>query len=498
MVEDRGFKPEAEVPISFAPMGSRQTTSRSTREKSRGTQTDTGQRAPRAQARQLHRHLFLLLESDRIVDGGARYSLQRASEVLIGRGDERDVSYRNGRAAVDVRVTNVRASAKHCRITCGPSGLVVEDLGSKNGTFVNGARLGGRSALHAGDVLQVGRAFFTYRETHAGADPHLDEPVDSEALAQRSLPGFPTLLPDLEWRLRRLRPAIESGDAISIVGETGTGKEMLARAIHEASRPKKPFVPVNCGALAPNLVEGQLFGYTRGAYSGAERSDPGFVRLADGGTLLLDEVLDLPMAMQAKLLRVLQESEVVALGTARGTRVDVRFISASQRLLADVAAGGAFRADLAARLDRHVLTLPPLRERREDLGLLAAAILRRYGAKVDTPLSLPAKSVYPLLRYRWLGNIRELENALVRAFRFAVDGVLDVETLPKEEPTAEDVRPHLSDDDQKLREALLASLQTHHGNIAEVARAMGAHRQQVYRWLRRLGVHPGEQRRNRR
>jgi DNA-binding NtrC family response regulator len=474
-------------------MTSRQSTERPARDG--GTQTDTGGKGGRGSAKQVQRHLFLILESDRMLSGGARYSLQQTSEIVIGRGEERGatVAIRSGRSIVDVRVTNARASSKHCRLAWDPTGWLVEDLGSKNGTFVNGSRITGRTVLHADDVLQVGRAFFSHRETHVGAETRKDEVVDSDSVGEHSLAGFPTFLPDLAWRLRRLQPAIESSDPISIVGETGTGKELLARAIHEASRAKKPFVPVNCGALAPNLVEGQLFGYTRGAYSGAERSDPGFVRLADGGTLLLDEVLDLPMPMQAKLLRVLQENEVVSLGTARGTRVDVRFVSASQRLLADVAAEGSFRSDLAARLDRHVLALPPLRKRREDLGLLAAAILMRYGAARDAPLSLPAKSVYSLLRYGWPGNIRELENALVRALRFASDGVLDVETLPKDESTR-DLRPQLSGEDEKLREALRASMESHNGNIAEVARAMGTHRQQVYRWLRRLGLEAGERR----
>jgi DNA-binding NtrC family response regulator len=479
-------------------MSSRHTTDRGTRASDAGTQTDTGPPGSRSSAKHTHRHLFLILESDRILAGGARYSLQRANEVLIGRGDERGATttLRGGRAAVDVRVTNVRASARHCRITWDPSGWLVEDLGSKNGTFINGSRVDARTVLRHGDILQVGRAFFTIRETKTGADARKEESVDSETGGEHSLAGFPTLLPDLAWRLRKLLPAIESTDPICVVGETGTGKEILARAIHEASRPGHLFVPVNCGALSPNLVEGQLFGYTRGAYSGAERSDPGFVRLADGGTLLLDEVLDLPLTMQAKLLRVLQENEVVSLGSARGAKVDVRFVSASQRPLADVTAEGSFRRDLAARLDRHVVSLPALRDRREDLGLLAAAILRRYGAASDAPLSLPAKSIYPLLRYRWPGNIRELENALVRALRFASAGVLDVETLPKDQATA-DLRPQVSAEDEKLREALRASLHTHGGNIAEVARAMGTHRQQVYRWLRRLGIEPGEHRNER-
>lgn len=470
-------------------------TNKDTRRRDNRTQTDTKVPQRTSPRRVMWRHLFLILETDRPLAGGSRYTLQDAHEVRIGRGAETGASAetKGERRIVDVRVSNIRASEEHCRLTWDPSGWIVEDLGSKNGTFINGTRISSRTVIRPGDVMQVGRAFFTVGETPLPGDAPVAQ-IDSAAEGDDSLPGFPTLLPELSTRLRQLAPAIDSTDPMTIVGETGTGKEVLARAIHEASRQGAPFVPVNCGALTPSLVEGQLFGYLRGAYSGAERSDPGFVRLAERGTLLLDEVLDLPMPIQAKLLRVLQESEVVALGTARGTRVNVRFLTASQRLLADATAAGTFRPDLAARLDRHVIELPPLRQRREDFGLLAAAILRRYGATENDGLSFPARAVPQLLRYRWPGNIREFENALVRSLRFASDGVLDVETLPGGDEPPPPRAVALSAEDKKLRDTVLAAVRAHRGNVTDIAKELGTRRQQVYRWLRRFDIDPEQHR----
>jgi len=280
---------------------------------------------------------------------------------------------------------------------------------------------------------------------------------------------------------------------IAIIGETGTGKELLARAIHGASGREGPFVPVNCAALTPSLVEAQLFGYAKGAYSGSGAGNQGFVRAADGGTLFLDEIMDLPLEDQAKLLRVLQEREVVPVGMSKAVKVNVRFLAASQKPLADLVATGRFREDLEKRLERRILRLPTLSERRADLGLLVAALLRRADLDGSDRLVLPAEAVNRILSYRWPGNIRELENKLGEAVDRSMNGVLDPAVFPKA-PAAAD-RPQAGGAPVGVRakagrDLLVQLLQKHGGNVSAVARDLGKHREPVYRLLEKAGLDP--------
>src|SRR5207302_1217977 len=189
-------------------------------------------------------------------------------------------------------------------------------------------------------------------------------------------------------------------------GETGTGKEVIARAIHAASRRPGAFVAVNCGALAPNLVESELFGHKKGAFSGATEDHNGLVRAADKGTLLLDEIGDLPVPTQAALLRVLQQREVLPLGTTKPMPVDLRVVAASHRDLEAEVGAGRFREDLWSRLAGYTAQLPALRDRREDLGLLVAALLARL---VQTrPIRFTSEAGLALVQYDWPRNVREL------------------------------------------------------------------------------------------
>jgi transcriptional regulator with GAF, ATPase, and Fis domain len=205
--------------------------------------------------------------------------------------------------------------------------------------------------------------------------------------------------------------------SVLIQGETGTGKELVARAVHDASRrAARPFVAVNCAAVPANLLESELFGHVRGAFTGAVADRAGHFRSADGGTLFLDEIGDMPLEMQAKLLRVLQEGEVRPVGGSKTHRVDVRVVAATHRDLKAMCAEGRFREDLLFRLDVVRLELPPLRDREGDVALLAGALVGKLAAElgVVTP-ELTPEALERLAAWRWPGNVRELENELRRA-----------------------------------------------------------------------------------
>jgi transcriptional regulator with GAF, ATPase, and Fis domain len=223
---------------------------------------------------------------------------------------------------------------------------------------------------------------------------------------------------------------------VLITGETGTGKELIARRLHAVSaRRERPLVVVNCAALPGSLVESELFGHERGAFTGALQRKLGRFELAHGGTIFLDEVGELPLDVQAKLLRVLQERECDRVGGTRPVKVDLRVIAATNQPLEGLVAEGRFRADLFYRLNVYRLALPPLRERREDVWLLADHFVRWFRARFDKPVrSIDEGSMERLLRYDWPGNVRELEHAIERAVLVAEGAVLHVE-VPVDGPT---------------------------------------------------------------
>jgi DNA-binding NtrC family response regulator len=310
--------------------------------------------------------------------------------------------------------------------------------------------------------------------------------------------GLGTLLPALAHEHRVVARIATSRVPVLLLGETGTGKEVMSRAIHAASERSGPFVAVNCAALTDSLVEAQLFGHVKGAFSGATGESIGFVRAAHRGTLFLDEIGDLPRPAQGVLLRVLQEGEVVPVGATRPLSVDVRVVAATHQPI-DVA-GGDFRHDLFARLQGFSHRLWPLRARREDIGVLVAAILRRSAGENAAGIRLSADAVRAILRYDWPFNVRELVHVLSRASALSPRGVLDSEHLGPEiaaatEETCDGPRPHrtpaeLSPRDAALRASLLTNLKRFEGNVAAVAREMNRAPMQIYRWMRRLGVDP--------
>jgi formate hydrogenlyase transcriptional activator len=244
--------------------------------------------------------------------------------------------------------------------------------------------------------------------------------------------------PALESVLKQVTRVAPTGSTVLIQGETGTGKELIARAIHNiSSRCGRPFVKLNCAAIPLDLLESELFGHERGAFTGAIAQKTGRFELADKGTLFLDEIGDIPLALQPKLLRVLQEQEFERLGGTRTHQVNVRLVAATHRNLAEMLKRGEFRSDLYYRLNVFPITLPPLRRRCEDIPALVTHFVEMFCRRMDKQIEdIPEETMAALCSYQWPGNIRELQNLIERAVILSDDGVLS-NPLPR--PAMEDV-----------------------------------------------------------
>ncbi|MBX3162321.1 MAG: sigma 54-interacting transcriptional regulator [Deltaproteobacteria bacterium] len=434
--------------------------------------------------------LVLALECGRPRAGSVRYRLSDLTGVALGRGPDR----RAERAGTEltVRVPDKWMSSRHARIEPSFGRWVLTDTESKNGSIVDGHTTK-RAVLTDGSLIELGHTLFIFFERM---------PIDAEAPALMELSatdgpaGLTTLMPFWHVELQRLRQIASSEIPMLIEGESGSGKEVIARAIHGLSCRGGAFVPVNCGALPENLVESELFGYKKGAFSGAQADHPGLVRAADGGTLFLDEIGDLPASSQAALLRVLQEREVMPVGGTRPVPIDLRVVAATHRDLDDMVAEQSFRHDLFARLAGFRVTVPPLSERRTDLGILIGALHTRVFPAEHPGFDIDAARL--LLRYPWPLNVRELEQALATAQVLAGAEPVRAEHLPDSVRTGRPPgapRPVvLSENDQKVRDQVVAALREHQGNVSAVARALDKDRKQIQRWIKRFGLDPGSYR----
>jgi len=285
---------------------------------------------------------------------------------------------------------------------------------------------------------------------------------------------------------------------VLLTGESGTGKERVAEALVAASgRAAKPFLRFNCAALTAELAEAELFGHTKGAFTGAVKERPGLFREADGGTILLDEIGELAPMTQAKLLRVLQDGEIRPVGEDRSFQVDVRIIAATHRNLLQLASEGKFREDLYYRLKVVHLTIPPLRERPEDISVLAHHFLAEYSRRFGVgPYQVTAALLDRLISYRWPGNVRELENALESAVALS-QGELDLSLLPSSTgatSTASASNLELKDRiDAYERGLIVQALQAHHNNRSHAARALGINRATLHSKLKKYSLAGGDE-----
>jgi sigma-54 dependent transcriptional regulator, acetoin dehydrogenase operon transcriptional activator AcoR len=423
--------------------------------------------------------LIVALDGARPLDAPSRYWLSDVDEVAIGRSARTRSAERQAdrpRARLRLRLSDALVSARHATLRREGGTWAIEDQRSTNGTSVNGAAVE-RAVLADGDVIAVGGTFLVFRDVVL---PRMPEPNGLDDLARKP-EGIRTLSPELECRFADLTSAARSLTSIVILGQTGTGKERVAQAVHELSaRREGPFVAINCASIPASLIEGELFGHAKGAFTGATHDREGLIAAAEHGTLFLDEIGELPPTIQASLLRVLESGEVRQLGATRSRRIDLRVVVATNRDLPAMVAKGEFRDDLWARLNGFTLWLPALRNRREDIGLLLSSLLLRRGARALRPLSREAAAA--LLTHEWPFNIRELDKVIEYALALSATSEIGIDALP---PTVlrAPATPELD-----LRRELLELLHKHAGNVAEVAREMGKHRQQVQKWCKRFQI----------
>jgi DNA-binding NtrC family response regulator len=453
--------------------------------------------------------------------------LEEQNEVLLGRGDRHSLVAEDS-GTLTVRVGDPAMSSRHARLRRLPVGesgtFMIEDLGSTNGCRVNGGRVTQPVLLCHGDLIETGQTFWKFHEKLV---------VDlGQVLAQAYSSGpigpMSTIALDLLTHLAQVERVAPSEIPLILTGESGSGKEVLAREIHRLSGRVGPYLAINCAAIPEGLIESELFGHRRGAFTGAVADKRGIIEEAHQGTLLLDEVGDMPLAAQAKLLRVLQERRVTPVGETNGRAVDVRFLAATHRDLRGMVDDECFRGDLYARLNGFLLDLPPLRERKEDLGIFVSSFLSQSGG-FDEQQGVSREFVRALLLYDWPFNIRELEKTISVALTLAAGERLEVKHLPESvrssrardpENTSEATgvrqrrivaetdssgtvppdsaesesaeiprrRPRERWTDNELRSAIVRLLDENGGNISAVARELSTTRMQVHRWMKKLEI----------
>jgi len=432
-------------------------------------------------------HLFLELECDRPLVGPARWRLSGLDSVHLGRGQARRTQRQPHELAIEV--PDCWMSVEHAELRRIDGKWIVRDQGSKNGILLDGQPVR-EAELADGDLLQLGHAFFRFRATVPAAGAAT---VDF-ASPSIDIGPLSTLSMAFEAVIQRANAAAQSRIPVLLLGETGTGKEVLARRIHAQSGRKGTLVAVNCGAIPPNLVEAELFGHKKGAFSGAAQDRPGWVRASDGGTLFLDEIADLPFPAQAAFLRVLQESEVMPVGGQRPEAIDLRVIAATHQDLHRLVQEDRFRQDLLARLEGLTLKLPSLREHPEDVPLLMVVLLRKLAPERPDVRLTPA-AAEAILHHDWPLNIRELEHALSRAL--ALSGIaltgsvpIDVPHLPESLLNRPGPRPmrELTPQEARHRDQLVDLFREHGGNLSAVARSLQKGRTQIMRWVARYGI----------
>ena len=329
---------------------------------------------------------------------------------------------------------------------------------------------------------------------------HLKLKTENRILREKikSKQGFGSIIgraPEMDKLYRIIAKAAHSGHPVLVLGESGTGKEMVARAIHYSGPYRdKPFIPVDCGSLVPTLIESELFGYVKGAFTGAVQSKAGLLAIAEGGTVFLDEVGELPVDLQAKMLRALQEKEIRPVGSTKTAPINIRILAATNRDLEHAVADGSFRRDLYFRLNVLSLRIPPLRERRQDVPLLAGHILERLSQNSGRAHEVSDDAMRALLAYDWPGNVRELENYLERCCAITSGSVIHIVDLPSSitgaptrlMPEAPESRIIPLVDLEK--QTILSAVAQLNGDKLMAARMLGIGKTTLYRKLKEYGV----------
>jgi DNA-binding NtrC family response regulator len=397
----------------------------------------------------------------------------------------------------NVCIQDPHVSGRHAEITRGPAGIVLRDLGSRNGTFVG--PLAVKEAVLSSPVeIKIGLT--TIRFEMGGEQGRLArlarDPVRDDELASAPTRFGPAVGASAPMRrLFALFARLASTElGITLIGETGTGKDVLARAIHEASpRAARPFVVFDCGAVAPSLIESELFGHEKGAFTGALAERQGAFERAHGGTLLLDEIGELSIELQPKLLRALEQRCVRRVGGSEDIAVDVRILAATNRDLEKAVRAGKFREDLFFRLSAAMLDVPPLRERKEDLPALATHFLSESGRA----LALAPETLAALESYDWPGNVRELRNAIAGALAMADGPTLLPEHLvffrrqPPRATTPATALPAVAAGpslEHAERAAIEQALQQSGGNKTRAARALGIASSTLYEKIKKYAL----------
>jgi DNA-binding NtrC family response regulator len=444
--------------------------------------------------------------------GSASFDLPDHGAVTIGRGND-----------CQVRIDHPSVSRRHVKLHLGKH-LRVEDLGSSNGTSIAGKTIakGATSPVDPGMVIELGSAMLLVQGGDTTNVPHgemtpptgdadsapkvasrvaLDAPSSSRGRSgeHRIVIGDGTM-----EQLHRLAEMVaKSTISVILLGETGVGKEILAETIHRGSpRGRGPFVRLNCAALPDNLLESELFGYERGAFTGAVQAKPGLLEAAHGGTVFLDEVGELPLTTQAKLLRVLESGEVTRVGSLKPRLIDVRFLAATNRDLESLAASNTFRQDLYFRLNGISIQIPPLRERVAEIEPLANAFAHDACKKAGRPdVAIPRAVCALLERHDWPGNVRELKNVIERAVLLCQGRALEPAHISLGKMTARDSIPPAAASKPASatsatdttagaaeRQRIIDALEKSGGNQKEAAKLLGISRRTLVYRLDTYGV----------
>ncbi|PRP90040.1 Nitrogen assimilation regulatory protein [Enhygromyxa salina] len=418
-------------------------------------------------------HLRLAFE----YDDGRQHSLPHCKPLLIGSAED-----------CELRVGDRFTSCRHARVIYTPRGYCIEDLGSTNGTLVDGVPVDS-AILEPGMKVEIGRVRMSVTRIDKSVDEVRPQRARSKPEAdppKHRLLGRSQVMKTLRRQLEKLAllPL-----PVLLHGETGTGKELAARTLHEfGTLPETPFVALNCGAIPAGLFESELFGHRRGAFTGAHRDHAGAFVRAGFGTLFLDEVAELPIDAQAKLLRVLETRRLTPVGGDAEVDMNCRIVAATHRDLRAMVESGDFREDLYHRLGVVALELPPLRRRRTDIPLLLAHFVDRASAELGREVVLSQAAAAEALAHAWPGNVRALRNAVLRAAALCEGPITAMELLPStDEPRPRgDLISVPRGTYASMHAALLQQVVAEEGSVRRAARILDVPRSTLGAWMRRL------------